>query len=102
MKKLSIQLTLLGIAILGLASVAEWNVSAGRSPQPAQFGAGSQCVANVPRTWGQYKGGSAQSGLAFEAPDGTLRFVTNVPCGATPIVALEIRRTPAATNSSSN
>jgi hypothetical protein len=35
------------------------------------------CVSTVPRSWGQFKGGSAQSGLAFEDPAGTLRFVTN-------------------------
>jgi hypothetical protein len=52
----------------------------------------SQCVAIVPKTWGQYRGGSAQSGLSFEDADGTLRFVTNLPCGSVPTVALEIRR----------
>ena len=50
------------------------------------------CVSYVPREWGQYKGGSAQTGLAFEDSIGTLRFVTNLPCGAVPIVALEVRR----------
>ena len=59
-------------------------VSAG--PQDAQ------CVATVPKTWGQYRGGSAQSGLSFEDANGTLRFVTNLPCGSVPTVALEIRR----------
>jgi len=49
-------------------------VSAG--PQDAQ------CVATVPKTWGQYRGGSAQSGLSFEDANGTLRFITNLPCGA--------------------
>jgi hypothetical protein len=58
-----------------------------------QFGADSQCVASVPRAWGEYKGGSNQAGLAFQAPDGTLRFVTNLPCGATPVVALKVIRT---------
>jgi hypothetical protein len=53
-----------------------------------------KCVSTVPRSWGQYRGGSNQAGLAFEASDGTLRFVTNLPCGATPVVALEVRRTP--------
>jgi hypothetical protein len=48
---------------------------------------------NVPKSWGQYRGGSAQSGLSFEDSNGTLRFITNLPCGATPVVALEIRRT---------
>ena len=71
------------------------------SPSPAsvaknisQFG-DTQSVSNVPRSWGQYRGGSNQAGLAFEASDGTLRFVTNLPCGATPVIALEVRRTPA-------
>jgi hypothetical protein len=66
-----------------------------------QFG-DSQCVSNVPRSWGQYRGGSNQAGLAFEASDGTLRFVTNLPCGATPVIALEVRRTPAAGGNSVN
>lgn len=70
-----------GVGLAGKASVAA-----------PQFG-NSQCVANVPRAWGQYKGGSAQSGLAFEDSGGTLRFLTNIPCGAVPVVALEIRRT---------
>jgi hypothetical protein len=66
-----------------------------------QFG-DSQCVSTVPRSWGQYRGGSSQVGLAFEASDGTLRFVTNLPCGATPVIALEVRRTPAAGGNSAN
>jgi hypothetical protein len=52
----------------------------------------AQCVATVPKAWGQYRGGSAQSGLSFEDANGTLRFITNLPCGAVPTVALEIRR----------
>jgi hypothetical protein len=50
------------------------------------------CVATVPKSWGAYKGGSAQSGLAFEDSAGTLRFLTNIPCDGTPAVALEIRK----------
>ena len=53
----------------------------------------AQCTSKVPRAWGDFKGGSAQSGLAFQAPDGTLRFITNVPCGTEPTVALKIIRT---------
>jgi len=60
-------------------------------PQLPQFG-DSACYATVPKSWGQFRGGSAQSGLAFEDNAGTLRFLTNIPCGGTPIVALEIRR----------
>lgn len=59
----------------------------------AQFDPETQCVARVPRAWGEYKGGSAQSGLAFQAQDGTLRFVTNLPCGSQPMIALKIVRT---------
>jgi len=53
------------------------------------------CTSYIPRAWGQYRGGSQQSGLAFEDASGTLRFITNVPCESTPLVALELRRTPA-------
>lgn len=53
-----------------------------------------QCVSSVPQTWGQFKGGSEQTGLAFEDSLGTIRFITNIPCnGVTPTVALEVRRT---------
>lgn len=51
------------------------------------------CVSQVPGEWGQFKGGSEQTGLAFEDHRGTLRFVTSFPCnGAVPPVALEVRR----------
>jgi hypothetical protein len=33
--------------------------------------------------------------LAFQDSAGTLRFFTNIPCGSTPQVALEIRRSNA-------
>jgi hypothetical protein len=74
---------------------------ASNNAKAPQFG-DSQCVSAVPRSSGQYHGGSSQAGLAFEASDGTLRFVTNLPCGATPIIALEVVRTPAAGGSSIN
>ena len=52
------------------------------------------CVSTVPQAWGQFKGGSEQTGLAFEDTRGTLRFVTSFPCnGITPPIALEITRT---------
>lgn len=54
------------------------------------------CVSQVPADWGQFKGGSEQTGLAFEDRHGTLRFITSFPCNsAVPPVALEVRRTPA-------
>ena len=58
---------------------------------PQVFGV---CVSQVPPDWGEFKGGSEQTGLAFEDRRGTLRFVTSFPCnGAVPPVALEVRRT---------
>jgi hypothetical protein len=50
------------------------------------------CVSYVPQSWGDYQAGSQQSGLAFQDKNGTLRFLTTLPCGAVPLVALEIRR----------
>jgi hypothetical protein len=112
MKKLIWKVAVTMLAILACATIAlragkphatpDANAPTVSAPPPAsvtasapQFG-DSQCVSAVPRSWGQYRGGSSQAGLAFEASDGTLRFVTNLPCGATPIIALEVVRTPAA------
>ena len=63
------------------------------APQPG-FGQAA-CVTYIPREWGEYKGGSQQSGLAFQDSAGTLRFFTNIPCGSASQVALEIRRSNA-------
>jgi hypothetical protein len=97
-------LMMLGCATLALRA-GKPPATPASSPAPVianpQFG-DTQCVSTVPRSWGQYRGGSSQAGLAFEASDGTLRFVTNLPCGATPVIALEVRRTPAAGGSSVN
>jgi hypothetical protein len=76
-------------AAAAAATIAATTTSAGM----AQFDPETQCVATVPRAWGEYKGGSSQSGLAFQAQDGTLRFLTNLPCGSQPVVALKIVRT---------
>jgi hypothetical protein len=60
-------------------------------PNPQEWTPG--CVAGVPRTWGTFRGASAQSGLAFEDSSGTIRFLTNVPCNGTPIPSLTVVRT---------
>jgi hypothetical protein len=59
---------------------------------------GYTCVSYIPAEWGEFKGGNQQSGLAFQDRTGTLRFITNLPCDATPQPALEIRRTAPRTN----
>jgi hypothetical protein len=104
MRRTIVRLAVLSFAVLGLAlgwaqlaATREATHAAALLAAASQFG-DSQCVTNVPRAWGQYRGGSAQSGLSFEDSAGTLRFVTNLPCGATPTVALEIRRTGNAAN----
>jgi hypothetical protein len=104
-KNLAKKCAVVGIALLGFAS-AKINLAAdGRAHAPntrasngVQLSSDSQCVTAVPRSWGEYRGGSNQAGLAFEASDGTLRFVTNLPCGAVPIIALEVRRTTGSGN----
>jgi hypothetical protein len=53
------------------------------------------CVSYVPKEWGQFVGSSALTGIGFEERDGTLRFVTSLPCGTAPTIALEVRRTRA-------
>jgi|SRR5580700_4894659 hypothetical protein len=87
MKKSIKPTTIALIALLALIAIKLYTTKAA----PAQLWTPG-CVSNVPKSWGQFKGGSAQSGLAFEDNAGTLRFLTNIPCGATPLVALEVRR----------
>jgi hypothetical protein len=84
--------TLAIIALLALIVLRLYTTKA--ATRPAQFWTPG-CVATIPKSWGEFKGGDAQSGLAFEDNAGTLRFMTNVPCGGTPQVALEVRRSPA-------
>ena len=64
--------------------------AASPKPQPQLWTPG--CAANVPRSWGTFRGASTQSGLAFEDASGTIRFLTNIPCSGTPAVSLEIHR----------
>jgi hypothetical protein len=95
-KILSKASTLAIIALLALIAFRLYTTKAATkaATNPAQFWTPG-CVATIPKAWGQFKGGDAQSGLAFEDNTGTLRFLTNIPCGGTPQVALEVRRTPA-------
>jgi len=69
-----------------------------RTSKALQQTYGYTCVSYVPADWGEFKGGNQQSGLAFQDRSGTLRFVTNLPCNATPQPALEIRRTSPTSN----
>jgi hypothetical protein len=92
-RRMLVRFSMAAFAILALAAVsARITVSARADARAIAAPQDSQCISIVPKAWGEYRGGSAQSGLSFEDSSGTLRFVTNLPCGAVPIVALEIRR----------
>jgi hypothetical protein len=95
-RRVFVRCVVAALVVLALTVVsAKINLSArdgAHAAVPAAVPQDSQCVSIVPKAWGQYRGGSAQSGLSFEDSNGTLRFVTNLPCGSVPIVALEIRR----------
>ena len=90
MKKSIRTVLVVALAIVTLVSLKMYAATP-KNPAPQVWTPG--CVASVPKFWGAYKGGSAQSGLAFGDSAGTLRFLTNIPCDGTPAVALEIRRT---------
>jgi hypothetical protein len=81
--------------LVALLSFKVYAASPKPQPQPQVWTPG--CVASVPKSWGTFRGASAQSGLAFEDPNGTIRFLTNIPCDGIPSVSLEIHRTTVTT-----
>ena len=70
-----------------------WARTAGSQSAQTQLPSGSRCVFRVPAEWGDYIS-SDRYGIAFKDEQGTLRFVTQFPCGfdGPPNVAIEIRR----------
>jgi hypothetical protein len=87
--KLNYKITTVVLAIVTLISL-RLHAAPTKNPAPQVFTAG--CTVSVPKSWGQYRGASTQSGFAFEDSAGTIRFITSVPCDGTPVVALEIHR----------
>lgn len=87
--------TLLGLLLLILISgVAKFLLFPAQTTKASPQEIIGLCVSSVPKEWGQFRGGSEQTGLAFEDSQGTLRFITSFPCnGVTPPVAMEVRRT---------
>ena len=79
----------LGLLALIYAGIAWFSLS----EKQGNVLASARCQINVPSEWGEFVGGS-NYGLAFRDDQGTLRFVTQVPCGFEgPVnVALEIKR----------
>jgi hypothetical protein len=67
------------VIALGLVLLIRVKTAKG-SPQDI-FSGDSGCISYVPEEWGQFIGSSALTGIGFEDKDGTLRFVTSLPCG---------------------
>jgi hypothetical protein len=89
MRKRNARLLILAIVLL---TAGNWfHARKAKAASQLVFGQPA-CRSFVPPEWGDYKGSSEHYGVVFQANDGTLRFVTNVPCEATPQIALEIRR----------
>jgi hypothetical protein len=84
--------TVVIVALTAVVTLVSLRIYAA-TPKPAPQVWTPGCVASVPKSWGAFRGASMQSGLAFEDSAGTLRFLTNIPCDGTPVVALEVRRT---------
>lgn len=83
---------ILVVAVLLLTALNWLYARKARAAAPQTVFGQPACRSFVPPEWGDYKGSSEHYGVVFQANDGTLRFVTNVPCEATPQIALEIRR----------
>jgi hypothetical protein len=87
MKTVILRMILVGL----VCGVAGWFFARKMHAEP-QLGFGQPlCIGQVPAVWGDFKGGTAQS-FVFQDSAGTLRFVTSVPCGGIPQVALEVHR----------
>ena len=85
---------LVGLTVV-IVVVAAFRFSPRKIPTVSAQDNFGTCVSQVPETWGQFKGGSEQTGIAFEDMHGTIRFVTSFPCnGSTPPVALMVKRIP--------
>ena len=89
MSKTTARLLVVGVLIL---TAANWFYARKAKAAPQLVFGQPACKSYVPPNWGEYKGSSEHYGVVFEDSSGTLRFVTNVPCEATPQIALEIRR----------
>ena len=92
MKNRIVKVLLVVLVLVG-AKLLFFSAKRANTARQEVFGA---CVAQIPQEWGDFVGGSEQSGIAFRDKQGTLRFITNFPCNGTiPLVALEVRRSPA-------
>jgi hypothetical protein len=82
---------LLAFVVVALA-ISNWFYAHRAAAKPQSALLQATCSIDVPTSWGEYVGSSAQYGLAFKDDAGTLRFVANVPCTGVPQVALQVNR----------
>ena len=90
MKIMTVRVVIMAILLAGIAG---WNFGPKTSAAPESGYGQPISVSQIPLAWVEYKGGSQQSGLAFQDTAGTLRFITNIPCDGVSQVALGLRRT---------
>jgi hypothetical protein len=81
------------LRVLLLTSLIYSGIAFSPSAREQTASASARCQVNVPSEWGDFVGGS-NYGLAFRDNQGTIRFVTQMPCGLEgPVnVALQIKR----------
>ena len=84
---------ILGLALIVFAMVISFHTKGAQSKEPVPQELSAQCVATVPKEWGEFVGSSSY-GVAFKDSAGTLRFVTHFSCGfkTPPHVALAVQR----------
>lgn len=82
-----------GLALILIVMVISFHTKGAQSKEPLLQELSAQCVAAVPKEWGEYVGSSSY-GVAFKDTAGTLRFVTHFSCGfkTPPHVALALER----------
>lgn len=79
-------LSLCKLSAIGLAVLIGVVIGRMRAPQSTvqaqdRFTGAINCVTVVPKSWGDFKGGS-DYGLAFQDKDGNVRFVLHPSCGS--------------------
>jgi len=74
--------------VLILSAAVLVGIALGREHSPRStvhaqdtFSGVTNCITVVPKSWGDFKGGSAY-GLAFQDKDGNVRFVFRPSCGS--------------------
>ena len=81
------------LRMLGVLLLVYCGIAFSPSNRDPVVEASARCQIYVPTEWGVFIGGS-NYGLAFRDDQGTIRFVTQMPCGLEgPVnVALQIKR----------